>query len=68
MESTKGIMREETTVAEVDGRGRLQLPVPLRKALRIEDGALVRVTVSVIDMEEESKSNSGNPLKAPATA
>lgn len=52
-------MREESTVAEVDNRGRLQLPIPLRKALRIEDGALVRVTVSVIDMDEESKSNSG---------
>jgi len=61
-------MREESTVAEVDNRGRLQLPIPLRKALRIEEGALVRVTVSVIDMEEESKSNSGDPLRAPATA
>ena len=61
-------MREESTVAEVDNRGRLQLPLPLRKALRIEDGALVRVTVSVINMDEEAKSNSGNPLRAPTTA
>ena len=61
-------MREESTVAEVDDRGRLQLPIPLRKALKIMDGGLVRVTVEVIDMEEESKSNSGNPLKAPAIA
>jgi len=61
-------MREESTVAEVDNRGRLQLPIPLRKALKIMDGGLVRVTVEVIEMEEESKSNSGNPLKAPATA
>ena len=61
-------MREESTVAEVDNRGRLQLPIALRKALKIMDGGLVRVSVSVIDMEEELKSNSGNPLKAPATA
>jgi bifunctional DNA-binding transcriptional regulator/antitoxin component of YhaV-PrlF toxin-antitoxin module len=61
-------MREESTVAEVDNRGRLQLPIPLRKALKIMEGGLVRVTVEVIEMEEESKSNSGNPLKAPATA
>jgi bifunctional DNA-binding transcriptional regulator/antitoxin component of YhaV-PrlF toxin-antitoxin module len=60
-------MREESTVAEVDNRGRLQLPIPLRKALKIMDGGLVRVTVEVIEMEEESKSNSGNPIKAPAT-
>jgi hypothetical protein len=56
-------MREESTVAEVD-----KLPIPLRKALKIMEGGLVRVTVEVIEMEEESKSNSGNPLKAPATA
>lgn len=61
-------MREESTVAEVDNRGRLQLPIALRKALKIMDGGLVRVSVSVIDMEEESKSNSGNPLRAPAAA
>jgi len=60
-------MREESTVAEVDNRGRLQLPIPLRKALKIMDGGLVRVTVNVIEMEE-SKNSSENPLKAPATA
>jgi bifunctional DNA-binding transcriptional regulator/antitoxin component of YhaV-PrlF toxin-antitoxin module len=48
-------MREETTVAEVDQRGRLQLPVPLRKALRIENGGLVRVTVSVIEEDPKAK-------------
>jgi bifunctional DNA-binding transcriptional regulator/antitoxin component of YhaV-PrlF toxin-antitoxin module len=58
-------MREESTVAEVDNRGRLQLPIPLRKALKIMDGGLVRVTVEVIEMEEESKSNSGKPLRLP---
>ena len=60
-------MREESTVAEVDNRGRLQLPIPLRKALKIMDGGLVRVTVNVIEMEE-SKNSSENPLKALATA
>lgn len=48
-------MREETTettVAEVDARGRLQLPAPLRKALKIENGGLVRITVSRIDVEK----------------
>ena len=60
-------MREESTVAEVDNRGRLQLPIPLRKALKIMDGGLVRVTVNVIEMEE-SKNSSENPLKASATA
>lgn len=53
-------MREETTVAEVDNRGRLQLPLPLRKALRIEKGGLVRVTVSVIDMN--APANAGDVI------
>ena len=61
-------MREETTVAEVDDRGRLQLPLPLRKALRIEKGGLVRVTVSVIEMEEVKSSSSENPHEALTTA
>ena len=60
-------MREESTVAEVDNRGRLQLPIPLRKALKIMDGGLVRVTVSVIEMEEPKSSNE-NPHSALITA
>jgi bifunctional DNA-binding transcriptional regulator/antitoxin component of YhaV-PrlF toxin-antitoxin module len=60
-------MREETTVAEVDDRGRLQLPKPLRKALKIETGGLVRVTVSLIEMND-TKSDNENPLRAPITA
>jgi len=60
-------MREESTVAEVDNRGRLQLPIPLRKALKIMDGGLVRVKVCVIDMEEESESSNENPLGASIT-
>lgn len=60
-------MREESTVAEVDNRGRLQLPLPLRKALRIENGGLVRVTVSVIEMEDVKSSNE-NPHRVPITA
>jgi bifunctional DNA-binding transcriptional regulator/antitoxin component of YhaV-PrlF toxin-antitoxin module len=60
-------MREESTVAEVDNRGRLQLPIPLRKALKIMDGGLVRVTVNVIEMEE-SKSSNENPHRALITA
>jgi len=60
-------MREESTVAEVDNRGRLQLPLPLRKALRIENGGLVRVTVSVVEMED-MKSGNGNPHRAVITS
>ena len=61
-------MREETTVAQVDKQGRLQLPLPLRKALKIERGGLVRVTVSVIEVEEAKSSSSENPCEALATA
>lgn len=46
-------MREESTVAEVDNRGRLQLPIALRKALKIMNGGLVRVTVSPVEEQEE---------------
>ncbi len=53
-------MREESTVAEVDNRGRLQLPLPLRKALKIENGGLVRVTVSVIEMNDDKSGSSKN--------
>jgi bifunctional DNA-binding transcriptional regulator/antitoxin component of YhaV-PrlF toxin-antitoxin module len=60
-------MREETTVAEVDNRGRLQLPLPLRKVLRIENGGLVRVTVCPIEMND-TKSDNENPLRALITA
>jgi len=60
-------MREESTVAEVDNRGRLQLPLPLRKALKIENGGLVRVTVSPIEMND-AKSSNENPHEAPITA
>jgi bifunctional DNA-binding transcriptional regulator/antitoxin component of YhaV-PrlF toxin-antitoxin module len=55
-------MQEECTVAEVDERGRLSLPLPLRKALKIEKGGLVRVTVSRIDPENVSKSSNGKTL------
>jgi hypothetical protein len=45
--------REEIAIAEVDSRGRLQLPLPLRKALKIETGSLVRLKVSLANPEEE---------------
>jgi bifunctional DNA-binding transcriptional regulator/antitoxin component of YhaV-PrlF toxin-antitoxin module len=61
-------MREEYTVAEVYNRGRLQLPLPLRKALKIESGGLVRVTVSVIEMDEDKSDSSENPHEALTTA
>jgi bifunctional DNA-binding transcriptional regulator/antitoxin component of YhaV-PrlF toxin-antitoxin module len=44
--------REETAIAEVDSRGRVQLPLPLRKALKIEAGTLVRLKVSLANPED----------------
>ncbi len=53
-------MREETALVEVDGRGRVQIPLPMRKALKIEPGDIIRIKVSLF--VENGKSE--NPLIA----
>ena len=57
-------MREEVALVEVDGRGRVQIPLPLRKALKIEPGNIIRIKVSVVSDMENGKSE--NPLMATA--
>jgi len=57
-------MREETTLVEVDIRGRIQIPLALRKALKIDPGDIIRIRVSKIDEFENGKSE--NPLMAAA--
>ena len=55
-------MREYTTIVEVDERGRMLMPLAIRKALDIENKrALVQLKVSLIDAEKE---DSENPLQA----
>jgi len=47
-------MREYTTIAEVDERGRMLMPLAIRKALDIENKrALVQLKVSLIGAEKE---------------
>lgn len=55
-------MREEVALVEVDSRGRVQIPLPMRKAMGIEPGQIIRIKVSLIAKNEESL----NPLTAPA--
>lgn len=57
-------MREETALVEVDGRGRVQIPLPMRKALRIEQGDIIRIKVSLTIEGENGKSE--NPCLATA--
>jgi len=40
-------MREELALVEVDKRGRVQIPLPMRKALSIEPGDIIRIKVSL---------------------
>ena len=57
-------MREEIALVEVDGRGRVQIPLPMRKALKIEPGSIIRIKVSLVTEGENGKSE--NPLMATA--
>jgi len=57
-------MREEIALVEVDGRGRVQIPLPMRKALKIEPGVIIRIKVSLANEFENGKSE--NPLMAAA--
>lgn len=57
-------MREEVALVEVDGRGRVQIPLPMRKALRIEQGNIIRIKVSLVSEIENGES--GNPCLASA--
>ena len=55
-------MREYTTITEVDERGRILMPIAMRKALGIERRkALIEMRVSVIDAK---MGESENPLMA----
>lgn len=57
-------MREYTTITEVDERGRMLMPLAVRKALGIENKrALVEIRVSIVDAKKEE---SENPLQAHA--
>lgn len=58
-------MREYTTITEVDERGRMLMPLAMRKALGIENKrALIEIRVSTVDVE---KGESVNPSPANAS-
>lgn len=57
-------MSELPAVAEVDARGRVQIPLPVRKALGIKPGDYVNLKVSKVPEDIIAKSESGNPLEA----
>jgi len=59
--TTNDVNMGETTVGEVDARGRVQLSRAVRKVLGIRPGDSVRITVEKIEMV---KSESGNPQLA----
>lgn len=66
MQSNQDVpMRSESTVAKLDIRGRIQLPVPLREALGIKSGGLVRITVIPIEINKiESNDEAANLITA----
>lgn len=55
-------MREEIALVEVDARGRVQIPLPMRKALKIEPGDIIRIKVSLVADVENGESE--NPCQA----
>ena len=58
MERVLWYMREEVALVEVDGRGRVQIPLPMRKALKIEPGNILRIKVSLVsDIENGGSEN-----------
>ncbi len=58
-------MREEIALAEVDARGRVQIPLPMRKVLGIKSGDIIRIKVSLVTQSADAKNGeSENPLNA----
>jgi AbrB family looped-hinge helix DNA binding protein len=58
-------MNELPAVAEVDQRGRVQIPLPVRRALGIKPGDFVELKISKISEEMIiAKSERENPLEA----
>jgi len=58
-------MSELPAIAEVDARGRVQIPLPVRKALGIKPGDFVSMKISKVPEENIiAKSERENPLKA----
>ncbi len=58
-------MREEIALVEVDARGRVQIPLALRKVLGIQEGDILQIKVSISKAKNEM---SKNPLMAQAPA
>lgn len=48
-----GIMREEIALVEVDVRGRVQIPLPMRKVLGIQAGDILQIKVSISKAKNE---------------
>ncbi len=57
-------MREEMALVEVDSRGRVQIPLPMRKALKIEPGDIIRIKVSLVTDVENGESENPCPALA----
>jgi len=58
-------MSELPAIAEVDARGRVQIPLPVRKALGIKPGDFVSMKISKVPEESiTAKSERENPLEA----
>lgn len=60
--TTNAVNMGEIMIAEVDGRGRVQLSRPLREVLDIRPGDKVRLTVEKIAAKSGVQEN---PLSAP---
>lgn len=55
-------MQEFTAIVEVDKQGRVTIPPAIRKALKIEKGSIIKISVSSIDLPMSGQNE--NPHEA----
>jgi bifunctional DNA-binding transcriptional regulator/antitoxin component of YhaV-PrlF toxin-antitoxin module len=54
-------MKELTAVVEVDGQGRVTIPPVIRKAMKLQKGSIITITIS--DFENLAGEKNENPLR-----
>lgn len=55
-------MKEVTAVVKVDGQGRVTIPPVIRKAMKLQKGSIISITIS--DFENLAGEKNENPLEA----
>jgi AbrB family looped-hinge helix DNA binding protein len=55
-------MQEFTAIVEVDKQGRVTIPPAIRKALHIEKGSIIKMSISVVNLSARGQNE--NPCEA----